>query len=146
MNPALVPVRLALQLQTALLGRADLVFEFAQAPAQMRDLVFGPQDMFRTAFHRSPLFFDGGLLVPNPGLEHVKLMASKLGVEMLQFGHELLAPARLAGLALERTDLPLHFTNQVANAQQVLFGVFQFAKRLPLLRLEFGDARRLLEN
>ena len=73
-------------------------------------------------------------------------MPRKLGVQMLQLLHELLVAARLAGLALQRADLPLDLADQVGHAQQVLLGGFQFAQRLFFLRLEFGDARGLLEN
>src|SRR5208283_4400144 len=58
----------------------------------------------------------------------------------------LLVAARLAGLALERPDLPFHFADEISDTQQVLVGVFQFAERLPFLALVFGDAGGFLEN
>ena len=65
---------------------------------------------------------------------------------MLQFGLNLLKPPRLGGLPLQGANLPLHFLNRVGDAQQVLLGVLQLAQRFLLLRFEFRDPRRLLEN
>ena len=57
----------------------------------------------------------------------------------------LIAP-RLARLPLQRTDLTLHFFDDVADAQQIRFGRFEFAQRFLFLRLEFRDPGRFLEN
>jgi hypothetical protein len=73
-------------------------------------------------------------------------MARQLRVQMLEFEHQLLVTAGLAGLALERADLAFDFADQVGHAQQILLGGFQLAQRLLFLRLEFGDARRLFKN
>jgi len=54
--------------------------------------------------------------------------------------------ARLAGLALERPDLPLHFADEIGDAQKILVGVFQFAERFLFLALVFGNAGGFLEN
>ena len=65
---------------------------------------------------------------------------------MLEFEHQLLIAAGLAGLALKRADLPLHFPDEIGDANQVLLGVFELTERFPFLAFEFGDAGRLLEN
>src|SRR5438552_1054639 len=72
-------------------------------------------------------------------------MARQLSVQMLQLLRDLLVPPRLARLALQGTDLPLHFADQVLHAQQILFGVFQFPQRFLFLRLKLGDARRFFK-
>jgi hypothetical protein len=73
-------------------------------------------------------------------------MPRELGVEVLQFLGNLFVAARLAGLALERADLPLHFADEVGDAQKILLGVFQFAERFFFCDLEFRDAGGFLEN
>ena len=73
-------------------------------------------------------------------------MPRKLRVQMLQLLRNLFVTARFAGLALERTDLAFHFPDQILDAQEVLFGVFQFAQRFLFLRLELGDSGGFLEN
>src|SRR5215831_3224005 len=57
----------------------------------------------------------------------------------------LIAP-RFARLTLQRTDLTLHFLDDVADAQEIRFGRFEFAQRFFFLRLVFGDPSRFLEN
>ncbi len=63
-----------------------------------------------------------------------------VGVEDLEVGHQGLVAARFSGLALERSDLPLHFLDDVANAQKVRVGRLQFAERFAFLAAVFGDA------
>ena len=73
-------------------------------------------------------------------------MARELRVQMLQLEHELFVTTGLAGLALQRTDLAFHLANEVADAQEILLGIFQFAQRLAFLRFELGDACGFLED
>ena len=134
LNPAFVPVNLALQFQSALLLRGDFMFQFRKPFAQLRDFIFKTQHVGGTLFDFVPQFFDGGLLFGNFRLQHVELMPRQLRVEMLQLLRNLFVAARLAGLALQRTDLPLHFADQVGDAQKILLGVFQFAERFLFLR------------
>ena len=54
--------------------------------------------------------------------------------------------AGLRSLALERTDLALHFFDDVLHAHEVRLGVFKFAECLFFLGLEFRDAGGLLKN
>ena len=146
LNPAFVPVHFALQFQPALLLRGCLVLQFRKPPAELGDFIFKTQDVGGPVFNFVPQFFDGGLLPGNLRLQHVELMPRELRVEMLQLGLNLLVPARLAGLALERPDLPLHFADEIGHAQKILLRVFQLAKRFLFLALEFCDARGLLED
>ena len=114
--------------------------------AQDADFAFDAQNAFRQRLDFGAQFFHlrgAGLDV---GLQDVKLVAGQLGVQMLEFGHQLLVTAGFASLALERTDLALDFADQVGDAQEVLFGGFEFAQRLLFLRLEFRDARRFLKH
>ena len=69
-----------------------------------------------------------------------------MGVEHLQVGHQGLIAPRLAGLPLQRTDLAFHFLDDVADAQKIRFGRFQFAQRLFLLAFVFRDAGRFFKN
>ncbi len=133
MDPALMPVALRLQLQTALLSLADLMVQFREPAAKLMDLVFAPQNVLRTLFNFPAELFDGALAFGNLSLKHVELVPGELSVQMLQLDHQGLVTARFAGLALERANLPLHLANQVRDAQEVLIGVLQFAKRLFLL-------------
>ena len=57
-----------------------------------------------------------------------------------------LIAARLARLALERADLPLHFADDVGEADEVGLGVLELAERLFFLALVLGDTGGLLEN
>src|SRR5688572_13001621 len=65
---------------------------------------------------------------------------------MLQLKRDDFVPFGLAGLALERTNLAFHFANEIGDAQEILFGVFEFAERFLFLRLELGDAGSFLEH
>ena len=73
-------------------------------------------------------------------------MPRELRVEVLQLEHQLFVTARFASLSLERTNLPFHFTDKIADTQKILFSTFQFAQCLAFLRFELRDAGRLLEH
>ncbi|MGC3956875.1 MAG: hypothetical protein QM813_02575 [Verrucomicrobiota bacterium] len=45
--------------------------------------------------------------------QHVELMPRELRVEVLEFDLNLFVAPRLAGLPLQRTDLALHFLDEV---------------------------------
>ena len=141
-----MPVRLTLQFQPALLLRGDFMFQFRKPFSQLRDFVFKPQHVGRHLFDIGPEFFDGGLFSGNVHEQHVELVPRQLRIKVLEFLRNLFVTARLAGLALQRADLPFHFADEVGHAQKILLGVFQFAERFAFLALELGDARRLLEN
>ena len=122
------------------------MFESRKPFAQLLDLIFTAQNVGRAGFNFTAQFFGGGLLCGDFGLQHVELMARKLRVKVLEFLGNLFVAARFAGLALERTDLPLHFADEIGDAQKVLVGVFQFVKRFLFLALVFRDAGGFLEN
>ena len=122
------------------------MFQFRKPFAQLLDLIFATQNVGGAGFNLAAQFFGGGLFFGDLGLQHVELMPRELRVEVLEFLGNLFVTARLAGLALERPDLPLHFADEIGNAQQVLFGVFQFAERFLFLALVFRDAGGFLEN
>src|SRR6267378_3133238 len=69
-----------------------------------------------------------------------------MSVEYLQIRMQRLISPRLAGLPLQRTNLALHFLNDVADAQQICFRRLQLAERFFLLRLVFRDSGRFFEN
>ena len=138
LNPALVPVRFALQFQPALLHRGDFVLQFRKPFAQLLDFILATQHVGGTGFNFAAQFFRGGIFLRNLGVQHVELMPRKLRVEMLQFVRNLFVAARLAGLPLERADLPLHFADQVRDAQKILLGVFEFAERFLFLAFDIS--------
>ena len=76
----------------------------------------------------------------------VELVAREFGLELGQLIERGLVAAGLAGLALERADLPLHFADDVGEADEVGLGVLQLAQRFLFLALEFRDAGGFLEN
>ena len=122
------------------------MFQVPQTFAQARDFIFSPQHIGRAGFNRESQFFDRGLSSANLSLQHVELVPRELRVQVLQFDRQLFVALRLSRLALERADLPLHFTNEIADAQEILIGIFEFAQRLAFLRFEFGYARGFLED
>ena len=69
-----------------------------------------------------------------------------MSVEHLQVRMQRLISPRLARLSLQRPNLPLHFLNDVADAQQIRFCRFQFAERFFFLRFVFSDSGRFLKN
>ena len=82
----------------------------------------------------------------NFSLQDIELMPRELGVQMLQLVHQRFVPARLARLALERTDLAFDFADQVGHAQEILVGVFELAQRFFFLRFELGDSCGFLKD
>ena len=73
-------------------------------------------------------------------------MPGKLAFQSLKFVHELLVAPGLAGLTLERANLPLDFTDGVGHAQQVLLSVVELSQSLFFLRLEPCDSGCLLKH
>jgi len=130
----------------SLLVLRDLMFQFGQMFAQLRDFIFITQDVVGPLLDFVPQILDRILTFGNLALQHVKLMARQLRLEVLQFRGNLFVALRLSGLALQRTDLPFHFLDRVGDAQKILLGVFEFAERFFFLRFEFCDAGGFLEN
>ena len=114
--------------------------------AELLQLVLATQNILRQVFHRRAELLGLVRACPNLVLQRVELMPRELSVEVLQLHRHLLVTPRLARLALERADLPLHLADEVFDAQEVLVGVLQLAERLLLLRFELRDACRLLED
>ena len=79
-------------------------------------------------------------------LERVLTFPRKMGVENAEFREQRLVAPRLSSLPLEAPDLAFHFAHHVVETQEIGLGEFQFPQGFLLLRLVFGDARRLLEN
>ena len=140
-----MPVHFPLEFHPLLLRLADLLFLLRKLVSPPSDFRLAAHDIFRNDFRLRPRFFRLRLADLNFHLQQIKLVPGQLGVQMLQFQHELLVAPRLARLALERPDLPFYLANQVRHPQQILFRRLQLAQRLLFLRLEFGDARRLLK-
>ena len=67
-------------------------------------------------------------------------------LQPLQFFRDLFPVARLAGLDFERTDLPIDFFDDVAEAGEVLPHLFELEFRFALLQAETGDAGRFFEH
>ena len=124
----------------------DLDVDLVQRVTLVREFFFaivdpGPRGLFRLrdvgdfimaareiSFKRSQLFS-----------RMVRIEDAKISVE------RLVAP-RLAGLALERADLPLHFFDDVANSEKICVGRFEFAQRFAFLRFVFGNAGGFFKN
>ena len=80
------------------------------------------------------------------GALQVKVGAvGEMRVEDAQVLHQRLVAACLSRLALERSDLALHFLNDVGDAQEVALGVLEFAEGLFFLRLVLRDPCGLLK-
>ena len=75
-----------------------------------------------------------------------ELLAGHVDIQPAHLLGQLLVAPGLAGLPLERDDLPLHLADHVGEAQKVGLGVFELAQRLLLVGLVFGDAAGLLED
>ena len=73
-------------------------------------------------------------------------MPRELGLELGQFLEARLVAARLAGLPLQRADLPLHLADDVGEADEIRLGVLELAQRLLFLALVLRDAGGFLEN
>ncbi len=54
-------------------------------------------------------------------------MTGGINIEPTQFFLKHLIALSFTGLALERNDLPFHFTDDVGEAQQVGVGLLEFA-------------------
>ena len=78
--------------------------------------------------------------------QRIVLTPREVELEHAEIARQRLVAPRLARLPLQRADLPLDLAHDVVHANEIRLGVFEFPQRLALLRLELGDARRLLEN
>ena len=80
------------------------------------------------------------------GGKSVELMPREFRFQPGQFLEAGLITARLARLTLERADLPLHFADDVGEADEIGLGVLELAQCFLLLALVLGDACGFLEN
>ncbi len=99
-----------------LLLRGDFVFQIRKPFAQLRNFIFKTQNIVRASFNFVPQIFDGGIFLRNFRKQNIKLMPRELRFEVLQFQRNLFIAFRLAGLALQRTDLAFHFLDRVGDA------------------------------
>ena len=79
-------------------------------------------------------------------VERLDLALRDVDVQPAQLVAQLLVALRLAHLALERADLPLHLAQHVCLAQEVLLRLVDLAQGLLAVCLELGDAGGLLEH
>ena len=79
-------------------------------------------------------------------LERLGLSARVMSFEHAKVRVQRLVAPCFASLSLKRADLPFHLFDHVANAQQICFGRFELAKRLPFLRFVFRDSSRFFEH
>ena len=146
LNPALEPLEFGLQVGAFFLRLVHLFFNrTALLPRLVDQRLFAlncPGEIIRPPLELT----DGLLALPDGFLNLPELMPRELAFKILEFLHELLVAPRLAGLTLERADLPLDLADGVGHAQQILIGVVEFSQRLFFLRLEARDASRLLEH
>ena len=76
----------------------------------------------------------------------LELAPGEVQADRLELGREPVVAARRVGLALERSQLPAHFAQQVGEAQQVAFGRLEPALGLLAALPEFQDARGLFDD
>src|SRR6266704_1389079 len=122
------------------------MLQLRQALAQLGNLIFMAQDLCGSSLDVISKRLRGGLALGDLRLQDVELMARKLCIQMLQLVGNLLVAPGLAGLSLQRSNLPLYFTNEVSHTQEILIRVLEFAQGLFLLRFIFCNTVRLLEN
>src|SRR5262249_39046601 len=70
-----------------------------------------------------PYFLGVPLRFSDFGLTLFKLIPRQLRVRVLHFLGRLLVPPCFARLALQRSDLPFHFPDQVRHSQQILLRI-----------------------
>ena len=83
LNPALVPVGFAFQLQAALLHPANLPFQLGPPLAELNDFIFATQHLCRVGFDLVAQVLGRPLPLVNFRLQHIKLMPRKLGIQVL---------------------------------------------------------------
>src|SRR5438045_8610271 len=88
-NPAFVTVRLALQLEAALLRSADLALQLREPFAQAPDFILPAQHLVRKGVNFDAQIFSRGVSFAYPHLTQVNLVARDLGVEMRQHDNPL---------------------------------------------------------
>ena len=84
-------------------------------------------DLGRERFGLSNKAGDLGFEIGNFRAEPIVLVAREARVERLELVEEFLVTPRLAGLTLERNDLAFDFLDDVGDADEVGFGVLEFA-------------------
>jgi hypothetical protein len=90
LNSTLVPIHFALQFQTALLHRADLVFQVGHAFTKLSDFVLAPQHVLGACFDFVPQLFSRCLALTDFTLEQIKMVTRELGVQVLEFRGQFL--------------------------------------------------------
>ena len=105
-------------LQTLQLGAAigDQFVDFIQRVALLGELVFAHVDLCAGCLLRLTEARDFGAATRELGFKRFELRARMMRVEHSQIGEQRLIASRLAGLALQRADLPLYLFDDVADA------------------------------
>ena len=110
-----------LQLDVAI---GDLLVDFIQRVAMLGELVFARVNLCAGCLLRLAEARDFGVATRELGFKRFELLARMMRIEHSQIGEQRLITARLAGLTLQRADLPLYLFDDVADAQKVRLGRF----------------------
>src|SRR2546426_902810 len=90
-----------------LLGLADLVLQFRKPLAKLMNFVFVAQDLGGAAFSFIAQLFHDGLPLADFCLQHVKLMARQLSVQVLQLVRPTPVPMNNCWMSLSRQGVLL---------------------------------------
>ena len=89
---------------------------------------------------------DLGFEIGNLGAKQIVFVAGEARVERFELVEEFLVAPRLAGLTLEGNDLALDLFDDVGDADEVGFGILEFAESFLLLELVLVDAGGFFED
>ncbi len=146
LDAVFVAFRLVAELEATLLGLIDFVFQFRELVAELEDFVLAAENAVGGFLQFSAELFEAGFAFGDFGLEDIELVAGELGFEVLEFFLDGAEAFGFSGLALERADLAFDFADEVGDAEEVLFRMFEFAEGLAFLGFEAGDAGGFLED
>ena len=117
LNPALESLEFCLQVGAFFLRLVHLFFDRATLLPRLVDQSLLALDCPGKVIRLALELADGLLALPDGFLNLPELMPGELAFQVLEFLDELLVAPRLAGLTLERADLPLDFADGVGHAQ-----------------------------
>ena len=127
LDSTLEPLEFGLQIGALFLSLVHLFLDHAALLPRLVDRRLFTLDRAGEIIRPTLELTDGLLALPNGFLKLPELMPGELALQVLELVHELLVAPGLAGLTLERADLPLDFADGVRRAQQILLGVVELA-------------------
>jgi len=116
LHVGLIPFDMTANFHALLLELTDLLFDLRESHANLDDFIFAALHARGARFYLDSQFFRRLLSLADFRQQHVELVARQLRVQVLQLVRELFVTSSLAGLALQRTDLPFDLAHQVLHA------------------------------